>query len=63
MIKIKQRIFNGTLREAYLSDLRRSVCQLHTDKKIISASKILHQTSRPSIGTKPLKPRGRNDYK
>lgn len=51
MVKIKQGIFNDTLREAYLSDLRRSVRQSREDKKIITASKILHQKTRPSIGT------------
>ena len=52
MIKVKQGMFNGTLRNAYLADLNRSVRQLREDKKIISASKILHQKSRPSVGAK-----------
>lgn len=52
MVKVKQGMFNGTLRDAYLADLNRSVRQLREDKKIISASKILHQKSRPSVGAK-----------
>jgi len=52
MVKVKQGMFNGTLRDAYLADLNRSARQLREDKKIISASMILHQKSRPSVGAK-----------
>lgn len=50
MVKIKQGMFNGTLREAYLEDLTISVRQQRQSKKIVSVAKILHQKVRPSIG-------------
>lgn len=50
MVKIKQGMFNGTLRDAYLYSLKRSVRQQRQSKKIVSVAKLLHQKTRPSIG-------------
>lgn len=52
MIKVKQGIFNGTLREAYISHIKRTTRQQREDKQVIRLSKILNQKSRPSIGAK-----------
>lgn len=52
MVKIKQGIFNDTLRTAYIDNITRSTRQRRKDKKIIRLSKILNQKTRPSIGVK-----------
>lgn len=52
MVKVKQGIFNDTLRVAYIGHIRRTTRQLREDKKIIRLSKILNQKPRPSIGAK-----------
>lgn len=52
MVKVKQGIFNGTLREAYIGHINRTTRQQREDKKVIRLSKILNQKSRPSIGAK-----------
>lgn len=50
MVKVKQGIFNGTLREAYTGHTKRTTRQQRTDKKVIRLSQILNQKSRPSMG-------------
>ena len=52
MVKVKQGVFNQTLREAYLADIHRSARQVRKDKQLVSATKILHQKFRPSVGAK-----------
>lgn len=52
MIKVKQGIFNGTLRAAYLKDIKRTARQRRVDKKVIRMSSLLNQKPRPSIGAK-----------
>ena len=50
MVKVKQGMFNGTLREAYIGHIKRTTRQQRRDKKVIRLSKILNQKTRPSIG-------------
>ena len=52
MVKVKQGIFNDTLRHAYLNGIHRTARQQREDKKIIRVSQILHQPIRPSVGAK-----------
>src|SRR5699024_11296825 len=52
MVKLKQGIINGTLREVYLEKLKRSVRKQREVKKIVRMSSYLHQPTRPSIGVK-----------
>lgn len=52
MVKVKQGIFNGTLREAYLGHVHRSTRQRRMDKKVIRLSTLLNSKPRPSIGAK-----------
>lgn len=52
MVKIKQGILNGTLREVYLKDQKRSARKQHEVKKAVRMSQILRQPARPSIGAK-----------
>lgn len=52
MVKVKQGILNGTLREVYLKDLKRSVRKQREVKRVIRMSTYLHQPTRPSIGAK-----------
>ena len=52
MVKVKQGIFNDTLREAYIGHIKRSTRQKREDKKVIRLSQILNQKTRPSIGVK-----------
>lgn len=52
MVKVKQGKLNGTLREAYLKDLHRSVRKQREVKKIVRVSAYLHQPTLPSIGAK-----------
>lgn len=52
MVKVKQGKLNGTLREAYLKDLRRSARKQREVKKVVRMSTYLHQPTRPSIGVK-----------
>lgn len=40
MVKVKQGIFNGTLREAYIGHIKRTTRQQREDKKVIRLSKI-----------------------
>lgn len=52
MVKIKQGILNGTLREVYLEDQQRSTRKQRQVKKAVHMSQILRQPTRPSIGAK-----------
>lgn len=52
MVKIKQGILNGTLREVYLKDQKRSARKQREVKKAVRMSQILRQPVRPSIGAK-----------
>lgn len=52
MVKIKQGILNGTLREVYLKDQQRSTRKQREVKKTVRMSQILRQPTRPSIGAK-----------
>lgn len=52
MVKVKQGIFNDTLRIAYIGHLKRSTRQQRKDKKVIRLSQILNQKARPSVGAK-----------
>lgn len=52
MVKVKQGIFNDTLREAYIGHIKRTTRQKREDKKVIRLSQILNQKTRPSIGVK-----------
>lgn len=52
MVKIKQGKLNGTLREAYLKDMRRSVRKQREVKKVVRISSLLRQPTHPSIGVK-----------
>ncbi|MEI3602593.1 ISLre2 family transposase [Oceanobacillus sp. SE10311] len=52
MVKVKQGILNGTLREVYLENLKRSARKQREFKKIVRMSSYLHQPTRPSIGAK-----------
>lgn len=52
MVKVKQGILNGTLREVYLKDLKRSVRKQREVKRVIRMSTYLHQPTRSSIGAK-----------
>jgi len=50
MVKIKQGIFNGTLREAYIGHVERTKRQQREDKRVIRHSKLFNKKTRPSIG-------------
>ncbi|GFR38522.1 hypothetical protein PRECH8_18180 [Insulibacter thermoxylanivorax] len=52
MVKIKQGIFNGTLRAAYLKHMKMSTRKQREVKKVIRMSFYLRQPTRPSIGVK-----------
>jgi hypothetical protein len=52
MVKIKQGIINGTLRDVYLKDQKRSTRKQREVKKTVRMSQTLHQPTRPSIGAK-----------
>lgn len=52
MVKVKQGILNGTLREVYLEDLKRSARKQREVKKVVRMSSYLRQPTRPSIGAK-----------
>ncbi|GGE57254.1 hypothetical protein GCM10011391_40180 [Pullulanibacillus camelliae] len=52
MVKVKQGILNGTLREVYLADLKRSARKQREVKKVVRMSSYLHQPTRPSMGAK-----------
>jgi len=56
MVKIKQGLLNGTLREAYLISQKtaekRSDRKQRKFKKTVHMTKLLHQKTRPSIGAK-----------
>jgi len=52
MVKIKQGILNGTLREVYLNDQKRSVRKQREVKKTVRMSQVLRQPTRQSNGAK-----------
>lgn len=52
MVKIKQGIFNGTLREVYLKDQRRTSRKQRELKRTTKKAQNLHQPTRPSIGAR-----------
>ncbi|MED4893113.1 UPF0236 family transposase-like protein, partial [Weizmannia sp. CD-2023] len=52
MVKIKQGILNGTLREAYLKHRSRSERKQRNLKQSIRMSQLLKQPVRPSVGVK-----------
>ena len=52
MVKVKQGMLNGTLREAYLKHRTRSTKKQRNLKKAIRMSQVFKQPVRPSIGVK-----------
>lgn len=52
MVKIKQGILNGTLRDVYLAFQRRSKRKQREIKRTVRTATLLHQSVRPSIGAK-----------
>lgn len=52
MVKVKQGILNGTLREVYLSAQDRSARKQRKFKQTVRISSLLSQKTRPSIGAK-----------
>ncbi|WP_373895563.1 ISLre2 family transposase [Virgibacillus natechei] len=52
MVKIKQGMLNGTLREVYLKDQKRSIRKQREVKQKVRMSQVLRQPVRPSIGAK-----------
>ena len=52
MVKVKQGMLNGTLRESYLKDLHRTTRKQREVKRVIRMSTYLHEPNRPSIGAK-----------
>lgn len=52
MVKIKQGILNGTLRDVYLKDQRRTNRKQREIKRTVKKAQNLHQPTRPSIGAK-----------
>lgn len=52
MVKIKQGMLNGTLRDVYLKDQKRSARKQREVKKTVRMSQILRQPTRTSIGAK-----------
>lgn len=52
MVKVKQGILNGTIRDVYLSAQNRSERKQRQFKKTVRLSSILSQKTRPSIGAK-----------
>jgi len=52
MVKIKQGMFNNTLRDVYLSQQKRSARKQRESRKIIRISSLLQQKTRPSVGVK-----------
>src|SRR5690625_2232608 len=52
MVKIKQGMFNQTLRDVYLSSQRRSHRKQRDVRKKVRLSSILRQSTRPSIGVR-----------
>ena len=52
MVKVKQGLLNGTLREVYLTHCRRSERKQRDVKKTVRMTQILNQQTRPSIGAK-----------
>lgn len=52
MVKVKQGILNGTLREVYLQSQRRSKRKQREFKRTVRVSELLRQPARPSVGAK-----------
>lgn len=52
MVKIKQGILNGTLREVYLKDQRRTNRKQREVKRTMKEAQNLHQPTRPSMGAR-----------
>jgi len=52
MIKVKQDIWNGTLRDVYLKSQQRSKREQRIVNKMVRMTEFLRQPTRPSIGTK-----------
>lgn len=52
MVKIKQGILNGTLRDVYLKEQKRTARKQRDVKKKARLAKMMHQNTRPSIGAK-----------
>ena len=52
MVKVKQGILNQTLRDVYLKHQRRSKRKQREVEKTVRMTKLLHESTRPSIGTK-----------
>lgn len=52
MVKVKQGIFNETLRSSYLGHIHRTTRQRRIDKKVIRLSTLLNSKPKPSIGAK-----------
>lgn len=52
MVKVKQGIFNETLRSSYLGHIHRTTRQRRIDKKVIRLSTLLNSKPKPSIGAR-----------
>ncbi|HLR03709.1 MAG TPA: ISLre2 family transposase, partial [Virgibacillus sp.] len=52
MVKVKQGMFNGTLRDVYLKDQRRTSRKQRELKRTVKKAQNLHQPTRPSIGAR-----------
>lgn len=52
MVKVKQGILNGTLREVYLENLKRSARKQREVKQVVRMSSYIRQPTRPSIGAR-----------
>src|SRR5699024_4891948 len=52
MVKVKQGMLNGTLRDVYLQDQKRTAGKQREVKKTARMAQSLHQVTRPSIGSK-----------
>src|SRR5690625_504796 len=52
MVKVKQGILNGTLRDVYLASQRRSKRKQREIKRTVRMSEYFRQSTRPSIGVK-----------
>lgn len=52
MVKVKQGMLNGTLRDVYLQDQKRTVRKQREVRKTARMAQNLHQPTRPSIGSK-----------
>ena len=52
MVKVKQGIYNGTLRDVYLASQKRSKRKQREVKRTVRMSEYFRQSTQPSIGVK-----------